>query len=70
MATAPRFFAGTFPTRPAHIFTSSGYVTGMTFGHHCTPPGGSGSHAAAATAPTTMAAGLPPVDRRRRATVW
>ena len=68
---AARYFAGTFPTRPAHIFTSTGYVTGMTFGHHCVPPSGSGAHAAAANAPTVMLAALmPPVDRRRRALAW
>jgi len=43
---AERFLGGTIPVHPAHIFTSSGYVTGMTFGHKCTPPGNSGSHGA------------------------
>ncbi|MHB2024986.1 MAG: hypothetical protein ACYCO3_16980, partial [Mycobacteriales bacterium] len=36
---AARYLAGQFPTRPAQIFTSSGYVTGLTFGQRCTPPG-------------------------------
>lgn len=44
---AKRYFAGTFPTRPAHIFTSTGYVTGPTFGHHCIPPSSAGSGSSA-----------------------
>jgi len=34
---AARFQGGTIPTHPAHIFTKTGYVTGMTFGR-CKPP--------------------------------
>jgi hypothetical protein len=42
-----RFTLGTFPSRPAHIFTKTGYVTGPTFYSKCTPPG------SAAAAPAT-----------------
>ena len=38
-----RYTAGTFPTGPAHVFTSTGFVTGPTFRSKCTPlPWGSG----------------------------
>jgi hypothetical protein len=34
---AARFLGGQFPTGPAHIFSSSGFVTGLTFGSPCHP---------------------------------
>jgi hypothetical protein len=33
-----RFAEGQFPSRPAHIFTTTGYVNGRTFYSKCTPP--------------------------------
>jgi len=33
-----RYAEGQFPSRPAHIFTSTGYVTGRSFYSKCTPP--------------------------------
>lgn len=33
-----RFLSGQFPSRPAHLHTRTGYVTGMTFGSACRPP--------------------------------
>ena len=36
---AARYLPGQFPMRPAHIFTSSGFVTGPTFGSKCQPGG-------------------------------
>jgi hypothetical protein len=36
---ATRYLGGHFPTRPAHIYTTSGFVTGMTFGSACQPIG-------------------------------
>jgi hypothetical protein len=68
---AARFLAGTFPTHPAHIFTKTGFVTGMTFGHACRPPSGSGTNAAAGSAtPLVVAYGLPFVVRQRNALLW
>jgi hypothetical protein len=36
---AARYLGGQIPTQPAHIYTSSGFVTGTTFGSACRPVG-------------------------------
>jgi hypothetical protein len=36
---AARYLGGQIPTQPAHVYTSSGFVTGTTFGSACHPVG-------------------------------
>jgi hypothetical protein len=44
-----RFVLGQFPSRPAHIYTKTGYVNGPNFYSKCTPP--ATARAAPASAP-------------------
>ena len=67
---AQRYLGGTMPTHPAHVFTKTGFVTGMTFGHKCTPVRDSGSGAAVSMQPATQAIGLPFVVRQREMLLW
>lgn len=68
---AARFMGGTIPSHPAHIFTRTGFVTGMTFGHKCTPPSGSGSGTSFASSPSVVfATSLPYIVRPRDSLLW
>lgn len=55
---AARFRPGQFPIHPAHIYTSSGFVTGRTFGSSCQPQGTAKSRAVPVTL-TQPQPGLP-----------
>jgi hypothetical protein len=61
-----RFAQGQFPSRPANIFTRTGFVTGRTFYGRCTPVGGRASASVQGTATTIGLVPQVSVPPRRR----